>query len=172
MSIEAITISFKLNEAEYLRTSMRIYQRKRLPIYLVILAVYAYFIVRMSNMPFRSLDPRAIGLVVVALVMLFGAPLLIRRGLAKAFRSNKRLQEQLRFTFTPEGYAMAGETFTGDNKWAGLHRVQETKDMFLFYHSTLTMNLVPKRAFSAPSDIEAVRMFMSKVPDLEVKHSN
>ena len=37
--------------------------------------------------------------------------------------------------------------------------MQETKDMFLFYHSTLTMNLVPKRAFTAASDLESVRGF-------------
>lgn len=172
MNSDAITISFKLSEAEYLRTSMRIYQRKRLPIYLLILAVYAYFILRMGELPLRVLDPRPIGLVVVGLVMLFGAPLLIRRGLAKAFRSNKRIQEQLRFTFTPDGYAIAGETFTGENNWSGLHRVQETKDMFLFYHSTLTMNLVPKRAFTAASDMEAVRMFMNTVPGLQVKRTN
>lgn len=172
MSIEAITISFKLNEAEYLRTSMRIYQRKRLPIYLVILVAYAVFIVRAVDAHVGWFDPRILMVLVFAAFMFLLAPMLVRRGLAKAFRSNKRLQEQLRFTFTAEGYAMAGETFTGDNKWAGLHRVQETKDMFLFYHSTVTMNLVPKRAFNAPSDIEAVRMFMSKVPGLQVKRTN
>jgi hypothetical protein len=172
MSNEPVTIAFTLGEAEYLRTAMRIHRRKRLPYYVVILVVYGYFILRLGDMPLQVLDPRPIGLVVFGLFLVFVSPLIVRRGLAKAFRSNKRLQEEMQFTFDPEGYVIKGETFSGDNKWTGLHRVQETKDMFLFYHSTLTMNLVPKRAFSDPAQQEAVRRFMAQVPGLQVKRTN
>jgi hypothetical protein len=172
MSTGPVSITFTLGEAEYLRTAMRIHRRKRLPVYAVVLVVYGYFILRLGDMPLQVLDPRPIGLVVFGVFLVFVSPWFTRRGLAKAFRTNKRLQEEMRFTFSPEGYAITGETFSGDNQWSGLHRVMETKDMFLFYHSTLTMNLVPKRAFKDPIEVEAVRQFMSAVAGLQVKRTN
>ena len=51
------------------------------------------------------LDLRPVAMVVFGLFVLVGAPSLVRRGLAKAFRSNKRIQEELRFTFTAEATA-------------------------------------------------------------------
>ncbi|WP_139419676.1 YcxB family protein [Chryseobacterium mulctrae] len=74
--------------------------------------------------------------------------------LKNAFYSNKKIQEEIVYTFTDEKVQTKGETFDGDFTWNTVHRVKETKDWFLIYQSKTTMNMVPKKYFSQSEIIE------------------
>lgn len=74
--------------------------------------------------------------------------------LKNAFYSNKKIQEEIVYTFTDEKVQTKGETFDGDFTWNTVHRVKETKDWFLIYQSKTTMNMVPKKYFSQSEMIE------------------
>lgn len=74
--------------------------------------------------------------------------------LKNAFYSNKKIQEEIIYTFTDEKVQTKGETFDGDFTWNTVHRVKETKDWFLIYQSKTTMNMVPKKYFSQNEIIE------------------
>ncbi|VXB93314.1 MULTISPECIES: YcxB family protein [Chryseobacterium] len=74
--------------------------------------------------------------------------------LKNAFYSNKKIQEEIIYTFTDEKVQTKGETFDGDFTWNTVHRVKETKDWFLIYQSKTTMNMVPKKYFSQSEIIE------------------
>ncbi|WP_210151121.1 YcxB family protein [Chryseobacterium scophthalmum] len=81
--------------------------------------------------------------------------------LKNAFYSNKKIQEEIVYTFTDEKVQTKGETFDGDFIWNTVHRVKETKDWFLIYQSKTTMNMVPKKYFS-PSEIIELRNIIEK----------
>lgn len=74
--------------------------------------------------------------------------------LKNAFHSNKKIQEEIVYTFTEEKVQTKGETFDGDFTWNTVHRVKETKDWFLVYQSKTTMNMIPKKYFSQSEIIE------------------
>lgn len=81
--------------------------------------------------------------------------------LKNAFYSNKKIQEEIIYTFTDEKVQTKGETFDGDFTWNTVHRVKENKDWFLIYQSKTTMNMIPKKYFS-PSEIIALRNIIEK----------
>lgn len=81
--------------------------------------------------------------------------------LKNAFYSNKKIQEEIIYTFTDEKAQTKGETFEGDFTWDTVFKVKETADWFLIYQSKLTMNMVPKKDFS-DSQITELRSIMMR----------
>lgn len=74
--------------------------------------------------------------------------------LKNAFYSNKKIQEEIVYTFTDEKVQTKGETFEGDFAWNTVYKIKETKDWLLIYQSKTTMNMVPKKYFSQSEIIE------------------
>ena len=68
--------------------------------------------------------------------------------LKNAFFSNKKIQEEIIYTFTEEKVQTKGETFEGDFAWNTVYKIKETKDWLLIYQSKTTMNMIPKKYFS------------------------
>lgn len=74
--------------------------------------------------------------------------------LKNAFYSNKKIQEEIVYTFTDEKVQTKGETFEGDFAWNTVYKIKETKEWLLIYQSKTTMNMVPKKYFSQSEIIE------------------
>lgn len=66
----------------------------------------------------------------------------------KVFYSDKKIQENISYTFVGDKIITEGETFENDFHWNTVSRVKELKDWFLIYHSLQTMNMVPKKYFT------------------------
>lgn len=81
--------------------------------------------------------------------------------LKNAFFSNKKIQEEIIYTFTEEKVQTKGETFEGDFAWNTVYKIKETKDWLLIYQSKITMNMVPKKYFS-DSQISELRNIIKK----------
>lgn len=81
--------------------------------------------------------------------------------LKNAFYSNKKIQEEIVYTFTDEKVQTKGETFEGDFAWNTVYKIKETKDWLLIYQSKMTMNMVPKKYFS-DSQISELRNMIKK----------
>lgn len=81
--------------------------------------------------------------------------------LKNAFYSNKKIQEEIVYTFTDEKVQTKGETFDGDFTWNTIYKIKETKDWLLIYQSKMTMNMVPKKYFS-DSQISELRNMIKK----------
>lgn len=81
--------------------------------------------------------------------------------LKNAFFSNKKIQEEIIYTFTDEKVQTKGETFEGDFAWNTVYKIKETKDWLLIYQSKITMNMVPKKYFS-DSQISELRNIIKK----------
>jgi hypothetical protein len=65
-----------------------------------------------------------------------------------AFHSNKKIQENISYTFTHEKIRTEGETFDGDFSWNTVYKVKENREWFLIYQSAQTMNMIPKKYFT------------------------
>jgi len=78
--------------------------------------------------------------------------------LKNAFFSNKKIQEEIVYTFTDEKVQTKGETFEGDFAWNTVYKIKETKDWLLIYQSKTTMNMVPKKYFSDSQISELTNM--------------
>lgn len=76
--------------------------------------------------------------------------------LKNAFYTNKKIQEEIIYTFTDEQVYIKGETFDDEFSWCAVYRVRENKDWFLIYQSKTTMNMVPKKYFT-PNQISELR---------------
>lgn len=81
--------------------------------------------------------------------------------LKNAFYSNKKIQEEIVYTFTDEKVQTKGETFEGDFAWNTVYKIKETKEWLLIYQSKTTMNMVPKKYFS-DSQISELRNMIKK----------
>ncbi|PJJ67595.1 YcxB-like protein [Chryseobacterium geocarposphaerae] len=67
--------------------------------------------------------------------------------LKNAFYSNKKIQENISYTFTDENVLNKGETFEGEFGWDTVYKVKENKEWFLIYQTAHVMNMVPKKYF-------------------------
>ncbi len=74
--------------------------------------------------------------------------------LKNAFYSNKKIQENISYTFTDENVLNKGETFEGEFGWDTVYKVKENKDWFLIYQSAHVMNMVPKKYFKKDQILE------------------
>ncbi|MFL9833496.1 YcxB family protein [Chryseobacterium terrae] len=74
--------------------------------------------------------------------------------LKNAFYSNKKIQEEIIYTFDDEKVQTKGETFEGDFAWNTVYRIKETKDWLLIYQSKTTMNMIPKKNFTQNQIVE------------------
>lgn len=68
--------------------------------------------------------------------------------LKNAFYSNKKIQENISYTFTNENILNKGETFEGEFGWDSVYKVKENKEWFLIYQSAHVMNMIPKKYFA------------------------
>ena len=93
----------------------------------------------------------------------------IYRQTKRNFTSTSTLHEPIVYTFTQTGIHIKGRTFESDLHWEVVHKVKETKNLFLFYQNNLAANLVPKTAFSSKDQIIALRELIAVQPNLKYK---
>jgi len=81
--------------------------------------------------------------------------------LKNAFYSNKKIQEEIIYTFTDDKVQTKGETFEGDFTWNTVFKVRELKDWFLIYQSAQTMNMIQKSKMEK-NQISELRKIITK----------
>jgi hypothetical protein len=75
-------------------------------------------------------------------------------------KGSPNLQCTVAYTFDNFGYAVEGVHARGEVKWSGLVKWKEGKHCFAVYTSPKIANIIPKRFFHSPADVEAVRGFL------------
>jgi hypothetical protein len=65
-------------------------------------------------------------------------------------RSDPNVGHEFVHTFGPAGLRIGMHTVDAELKWAGMHEVRETADMFLFYYSERLAYYLPKRVVAPP----------------------
>ena len=80
--------------------------------------------------------------------------------LYRAYRQVKlspNLQGTVRFQFDDAGFVAEASHTRVENKWTGIVKWKEGKHCFLVYTNPSMANIIPKRFFQSPPDVDAVR---------------
>ena len=67
-------------------------------------------------------------------------------------RSDPNVAHPITHTLDDSGLHIGMRTLNAELKWAGMNRVRETSDMFLFYYSRRTAYFLPKRVVGTADD--------------------
>jgi len=80
----------------------------------------------------------------------------------KLFAQQKELSLPFEIEFTETGVSSSNELGYNTRPWTNFIKWKENKDLFMLYHSDILFNMVPKRCFTDPQQIETVRSFLEK----------
>ena len=105
-------------------------------------------------------------IIIYGFFLILWAPLRTALACRKNFRSNKRIQETLTYTFGQGEMHVKGESFDTTCGWQGIHKVGETDRCFLIWQSRTQTNLLPKRAFTP----EQQQLFRALVVQSGLQH--
>ncbi len=93
----------------------------------------------------------------------FLLPIKLKSTWTKQYNSNKLLQYEQIFTFTPEGLTRTSEIETASYPWKDLYANKEVKDGFCIYLSENSLCYIPKRVINK-NDIPIIQAYLQKLP--------
>lgn len=162
----------KLTFKEYLRVVYLLTFKKR--IYILIFAIFSlYFILGVLHFainldtPILKIDSPFQGIVLPFIVPSL-LLLSIYFSAKKFYDSNKRIQEQISYSFIENKMIIEGESFTSESLLTQAHKIIEYKRFFLFYQSSLTFNILSKEQMTK-SEILNLRSILNKVSGIPIK---
>src|SRR5574341_830173 len=77
-----------------------------------------------------------------------------------ARRLDPNLAHPFEHVLAEDGLHVHTHTANTDLKWAGLYKVTELPDLFLFYYNKRCAYYLPKRVIPSPNELQAVREFI------------
>jgi hypothetical protein len=80
----------------------------------------------------------------------------------KLFMQQKTLQAPYDYQFNETGLSCTSEFGNSNMPWSTFVRWKEDRELFMLYHSDVMFNMIPKRSFSDPQEIEAFRSHLLK----------
>ena len=90
-------------------------------------------------------------------VVLFFA---VRRQVKKMWDGSPHLQQPRVLTISEEMFTDATTLTSHAYKWAAFVQYRETPQLFVLYPGRFMIEMVPKRAFPSPADVDAFRAFL------------
>lgn len=106
-----------------------------------------------------ALNPRwlsPIAFVVVGSIFFFYVAVALYWSSARAIRTNAVYRTELVFAFDESGLDTSGPTFSAHHEWSNFQSVIEDSKIFMLCPSNSQMVIVPKRCFTAASQVEAL----------------
>lgn len=116
-----------------------------------------------------SLTILAVSAALLAAVLWFITKSSISKKSKKAFESDSLAQQAQNYTLSDDGLQYESESGSGQVKWADMHKVNETANLFVLFVSSNRALIVPKRFFQDAGDVDAFKdlarkhMFSSRV---------
>jgi len=83
------------------------------------------------------------------------------RNARKIFSTQSELREPIGLTFTAEGIKGRSAGATWNLEWKAIKSVRETKSLFLLYHASNIVMVVPKRAFQNAAETDRWRALVA-----------
>jgi len=161
-----LTFSFPTTSRDYYRSSLEIYKRSQaakldrlllyLPLLIVVLAVVLVLILDI-NLPFIVL------IVAIAMIVLWLASLVLRPQRLQVFhfwKNNLSLLGEQTYSFTEQGMGASGDLSNTDLQWAAIHKIVETKELFLFYISENWAYFLPVVEVQKAGKLDDLRQFL------------
>jgi hypothetical protein len=120
----------------------------------------AYFFYTWLRLPDRSPLGGILGLVGLAILVLFvtyGASFLSARTFVK---KNPDKLGPAKHSIGPDGTSNESRHGEGNAKWTAYLRIRETKRFFLLYTQSNFAQILPKRCFESPAEVERYRQVL------------
>lgn len=152
-----VTVAFELSLDEVRRGVVRIARKRRqmtLWVWVPIMVISGVVSMASGQVGFGIF---CVTLGAVYLLQLLVAP---RRFAAK---NAYRMCVPMEYTFAETGYTVRSALSSGENRWEGLVKAEDTGEFLLLYVSARMAHIVPKRAFT-PDDAAQVSSFLKKAP--------
>ncbi len=159
-----IIINSKLEQKDYLKAVLKKPLFLIFPVtgFFMILLYVSYFIGDYSygNPPVFQL--------ILGLFFMIGFPSLLYYQIKKNFNSNKQVQEDIKYTFTPDIILVNGETFNSEMSWEKVYKVKESKDLIFIYQSRQIAYFIPKRYFSG-QQLQDFKQMVNRMSGIKIK---
>jgi len=81
-------------------------------------------------------------------------------GVKRNMKSNRALQEKIRYSFTENGIDAVAQSSSGHNSWSNIREAYETKNNFLLFISNNQMYTIPKRAFESVDQMNSFKQLL------------
>jgi hypothetical protein len=102
---------------------------------------------------------------IVAVGFLVILPLIIYMQGKRNFKTNTRLNEEMKYIFTDDKFYITGESFKSEMTWEKAYKIEELKNWILIYQNWQVANIIPKSAFS-DEQLNDFRQIISKYKPL------
>lgn len=100
--------------------------------------------------------------VVISFVSWFLNKKSVERRSGKAFSMDKSAQMEQKYLISENNINYESESGSGDIKWSEIHKVTETKNLFLIFVSTNRTLIIPKNSFISEKETTTFRYFIKK----------
>jgi carbon starvation protein CstA len=159
-------ITTKISFREYLSFMFRLTYGKNSVIFLTVIAMLMLIAPILHYTHVLHMDQSPLYNLVFGLSVPIALPLGCYLQAKKIFKSHKRLQETIRYEFTPEQLVITGESFTSLLDWKNTYKVGELNQWFLIYDSAQVAILIPKADLDAAQVVE-IRGLLKGIPGVK-----
>ena len=83
------------------------------------------------------------GFIVFPAIFLALLPFFVFLQAKRNFKTNRRLSEQIEYSFTDDNLIITGESFNGTMTWDKIFKVTKTKRWILIWQSSNSANIIP-----------------------------
>ena len=83
------------------------------------------------------------GFIVFPAIFLVLLPFFVFLQAKRNFKTNRRLSEQIEYSFTDDNLIITGESFNGTMTWDKIFKVTKTKRWILIWQSSNSANIIP-----------------------------
>lgn len=160
---EIVTVIVTLTRDDYAAALRALAQSRSRPqriLFWVSMAILGYFCYVWLRLPDRSVWGGILGLAVLAIFVLFvtyGAPFLSARSFVK---KNADKLGPATHSIGPDGTSNESSHGESKTKWTAYVRIRETPRLFLLYTQTNFAQILPKRCFDSPTEVEKYRQVL------------
>jgi len=132
---------------------------------LVFLAVMVWLYEELSQ---HSIDMRIsmfafIGVVYLYLLM----PIRLYFSSKKVYKANAEFHYPIKIIFEEESIQANTHFRVHTHKWELIHKIIETRSLFLFYFSELTVTLIPKTAFTTRAQAQELKRLIASKKEIK-----
>jgi len=152
--MNTFSITHRLTLKEYRKLTFALSYRR--PVFVIVNLMAALFLlynlVLLFSKKIGVMDSDTYGYGIFITSMALVMVLLLFFTTARNFRTNYRLNENITYQFSDEGYTVTGESFNSNLDWNKVYKVRIMPGWLLIYHSRALANLIK----IDPSDLEHI----------------
>ena len=127
-------------------------------IFILMFLAMVYFAIQLD----QNLDWSTFGILVFALLYLFGIPWLLKFNSKRTYISNSILQEEILFEIDDHEIKTTAKSYESVFNWEQIFKVVENQDSLFIYINKQSANLIPKRDISNTQLFEIKDIIRSK----------